>query len=131
LVKRIFADCDYARRLWIAAGSIHSSDDIDRVFESVGMKRPISIKTADEAAEYLLKASAKIGCDDKVPSLYSLGLLYLRQGRYSDAVTALKERVRAVPTADGFQALAHAYDKLGEHELAEAMRSKAKSLTVE
>jgi len=129
--QRLFADCDYALRLQNVALAINSPDEIDPAFKSLGMNRPISIRTVGEAQEYLLNASAKIGCEDKVHSSYLLGILYLRQERYSDAVRVLQYSVRTHPTVDGLQALAEAYDKLGKHGLAEAMRSKAKSLTVE
>jgi len=130
-IKRLFADCEYALRLQHVALAINSPDEIDRAFKSLGINRPQSIRTVDEAQEYLLNASAKVGCEDKVHSSYLLGVLYLRQQRYPEAVRFLEYSVQVHPTVDGFQALAEAYERLGKNERAETMRSKAKSLTVE
>ena len=129
-VERVFADCDRALHLQNAALALASVDEIDPAFEAVGLARPDSVRTVAEAQEHLLKLSAEIGCEDKVHSSYLLGLLYLHQERYPEAVRALETSVHSDPTVDGYNALAEAHEKLGDTARAEEYRTKSRSLTI-
>lgn len=125
---RLLANCDRAVRLQSAALSISSQEDIDSAFSSAHLRRPQNVKTVSDAQIYLLRESVRAGCEDKTHAGYLLGTLFLREGRYQEAQTALDESVDACPTLDGYENLAIAYERLGMPRKAKTALAKAQAL---